>query len=141
MLECVAAFIIKDKKILLGKRSAERKFYPDFWDVFGGHLNAGETREEALRRELNEELGIVPTRWKFLLTVQELDEEKYGRIKYHIYLVTAFDGEPQNLQPEEHSFIRWFEFEQALDLPFPHPLYAELLEDFSKPDTRKNGLA
>ena len=52
MRECVAAFIVKDKKILLGKRSAERKFYPDIWDVFGGHLNPGETTEEALRREL-----------------------------------------------------------------------------------------
>ena len=141
MRECAAAFIVKNKKVLLGKRSTTREFYPDVWDVFGGHLNPGETTEEALRRELYEELGIVPARWEFLLTVQEPNEDKYGQIKYHIFLVTAFDGEPQNLQPEEHSFIRWFEFEQAVDLPFPHPLYAELIEDFSKPDTRKNGLA
>ena len=130
--ECATAFIVKDKKVLLGKRSAEREFYPDIWDAFGGHLKPGETCEEALRRELNEELGIVPIRWEFLLTVQEPNEYKYGQIKYHIYLVTAFGGEPYNLQPEEHSVIRWFEFEQALYLPFPHPLNAEIINNFRK---------
>ena len=127
MRECAAAFVVKNKKVLLGKRSAERKFYPDVWDVFGGHLNPGETTEEALRRELKEELGIVPTQWEFLLTVQEPSEEKHGQIKYHIYLVTAFDGEPQNLQPEEHSVIRWFGFDEAVSLPFAYPLYADLI--------------
>ena len=135
MRECAAAFIVKNKKVLLGKRSETREFYPDVWDIFGGHIKPGETREEALQRELNEELGIVPTRWEFLLTVQEPNEDKYGQIKYHIYLVTDYKGESHNLQPEEHSFIRWFEFEQAIDLPFPHPIYAELIEDFLKRNT------
>jgi 8-oxo-dGTP pyrophosphatase MutT (NUDIX family) len=132
MRECVAAFIIKEESILLGKRSATRAFYPDVWDVFGGHQNPGESREDALRRELFEELGITPTRWIFLLTADEPNPTENGRGQYHFYLVTAWEGAPQNLQPEEHAAVRWFKFERAVNLPFAHPLYAEFIKQFSK---------
>lgn len=128
MRECVAAFIVKDGKILFGRRSETRPFYPNIWDVFGGHVKEGESREDALRRELAEELGIVWTDSKFLLTVDEPNPEENGLRRYHFYLVSDFDGEPRNLQPEEHVLIEWFEFEQALRLPFAQPLYAELIE-------------
>ena len=132
MRECVAAFIIEKQFVLLGKRSAEREFYPDVWDVFGGHIEADETPEQTLRRELFEELGIVPTRWKFLLTVDEPRPEENGNGQYHFYLVTAYDGVPQNLQAEEHSVVEWFGFEKAMNLPFAHPLYAEILAQISQ---------
>lgn len=128
---CVAAFIVREDKVLLGRRSATRSFYPDVWDVFGGHQTQGESREDALRRELMEELGIIPTSWKFLLSVDEPNPAENGDGQYHFYLVTAFDGEPQNLQPGEHAFIEWFDFEQAVNLKFAHPLYAEMIAGFS----------
>ena len=126
--ECAAAFIVRQNKILLGKRSATRRFYPGVWDVFGGHRKAGETLEEALRRELSEELGIVVTQGRFLLTAEEPNAEKYGEIRYHIYLVTEWSGEPENLQPKEHEIVRWFDFDEALKLPFAHSLYAETIK-------------
>lgn len=132
MRECVAAFIVKEKKILLGKRSAEREFYPNIWDVFGGHLKPDESREDALRRELSEELRIVPTKWEFLLTADEPNPAENGNGQYHLYLVTAFDGTPQNLQREEHAIVKWFEFEEARNLPFAHPLYVKLIERISR---------
>ena len=132
MRECVAAFIVEGEKVLLGKRSSTRSFYPDVWDVFGGHQNPGERREDALRRELFEELGIVPTRWRFLLTVDEPNPAENGNGQYHFYLVKTWEGEPQNLQPEEHAIVRWFKFEQAINLPFAHPLYSEMIAQFLK---------
>jgi 8-oxo-dGTP diphosphatase len=63
MRECVAALIVKNQKILLGQRSAERSFYPGVWDVFGGHVEPQESYQQALLRELHEELGIIPTAW------------------------------------------------------------------------------
>ena len=132
MRECAAAFVVKDNLILLGKRNPRCEFYPDVWDVFGGHRKSDETIEDALRRELREELGIVPTQWKFLLTVDEPNQLKNGLIQYHIFLVTDYDGEPENLQPEEHEFVRWCSFEESLSLPFAHPLYAELIGKISE---------
>ena len=126
--ECAAALIVRRNKILLGMRSSSRRFYPGVWDVFGGHRKAGETIEEALRRELLEELGIIVTRWSFLLTAEDPNAAKYGEIHYHIYLVTEWSGEPENLQPEEHEIVRWFDFDEAIKLPFAHPLYAETIK-------------
>ena len=56
----VYAFIIDDNfNVLLQKRSANKKLWPNKWDVtIGGHVNAGEFGRQALIRECKEELGI-----------------------------------------------------------------------------------
>ena len=130
--ECAAAFVVKEGKVLLGRRSAARSFYPNVWDVFGGHLETDESPEDALRRELREELGIELTEWRFLLTINEPDAAANGAGIYHLYLVTGYKGAPRNLQTEEHFSVEWFGFEEALKLPFAHPLYAELIARFAK---------
>lgn len=50
------AIIIRDRKILLAKRAIDPK--KGFWDIPGGFINEGETPEEALTREVKEELGV-----------------------------------------------------------------------------------
>ena len=52
--------------ILLGKRNAQCAYYPDVWDVLGGHLEPGEAVEQALVRELREETGVTSTAWRSL---------------------------------------------------------------------------
>lgn len=128
MRECVAALIVKKEKVLLGKRSKNRKFYPSIWDVFGGHKNQSETNEETLKRELFEEFGIVVTDYKFLISIDEPNPSENGDGIYHFYLVTNWENEPQNLQTEEHEIVEWFEFEEAIKLPFAHPKYVELIK-------------
>lgn len=56
----VYAFIIdQNKNVLLQKRSANKKLWPNMWDVtVGGHVEAGEFGRQALIREVKEELGI-----------------------------------------------------------------------------------
>jgi len=53
---CVGAIILKDKKVLLGRRKNEP--YKGYWDVPGGFMEAKETPEEALKREMKEELSV-----------------------------------------------------------------------------------
>jgi 8-oxo-dGTP pyrophosphatase MutT (NUDIX family) len=69
----VGAVLIRDEDrrdasplVLLGRREAGRAFYPGVWDVLGGHLEPGETSEQALARELREEVGVTPTAWRYL---------------------------------------------------------------------------
>lgn len=48
-----------ENKILVPKRSSNRKIFPNCYDFsVGGHVNSGETYEQAAYRELEEELGI-----------------------------------------------------------------------------------
>lgn len=120
--EVVAALIIQSQKILLGQRSATRKYYPNVWDLFGGHMEPGEGAEQTLVRELEEELGIAPTQWTFLETIHKPSEQ----LTLHLYLVTQWIGTPVNRQPDEHSFINWFTLAEASQLSLADPSYPAL---------------
>ena len=134
--EVVVALIVRSKSILLGRRSAERAFYPDVWDMFGGHVEPGEERGQALVRELEEELGITPAGWTFLetLTVDlpATDASPPDLLIVHLYLVTDWTGTPVNMQLEEHSTIGWFSVEEAVQLELADPRYPALFEKYLK---------
>lgn len=108
--------------------------YPDVWDLFGGHVEPGEQHQHALVRELQEELGITPTRWTFLetqtLTLPTHQDEPSDSLTVHLYLVTAWTGTPVNRQPGEHSTIGWFSLAQATQLDLADPIYPMLFERY-----------
>ena len=137
--EIAAALITRAGLILLGKRSPTREFYPNVWDVFGGHVEPDEEHERTLIREVQEELDITLTRWTFLETITqplpigiEVDKPPDLLIA-HFYLVTAWTGTPVNRQPEEHSQIRWFSLEEATQLELADPSYPELFARYLDP--------
>src|SRR5574341_1458517 len=125
--EVVAALIIQSRKILLGQRSATRTFYPNVWDLFGGHVEPGGQYQQTLIRELQEELGITPTQWIYLETiVLSLPSSPNGssdQLTVHLYRVTDWAGTPINRQPDEHSAIGWFSLAEAAQLPLADPSY------------------
>ena len=55
----VAGLLVDADKVFLCHRSAGRRWYPNVWDLPGGHIEQTETPAEALVRELHEELGIL----------------------------------------------------------------------------------
>jgi 8-oxo-dGTP diphosphatase len=126
----VGALIIRADRILLGLRSPERAFYPNVWDVFGGHIEQGEQPDQTLIRELQEELGVTPTQWMTLKTIRtsipERDNNPPDELIVHLYRVTAWEGTPVNRQPEEHSTIRWFSYAEAVQLDLADPIYPQL---------------
>jgi 8-oxo-dGTP pyrophosphatase MutT (NUDIX family) len=109
--------------------------YPNVWDLIGGHCEEGEEPEQALCRELVEELNVVPTRFYPMECLDEPNSAQYGEYRYHTYLVLGWEGTPCNMQPEEHSEIRWFSLAEAEQLHFPHPKYLHLFKQIS---TRAN---
>jgi mutator protein MutT len=123
--DCVGALLVRDGQVLLGRRADDRQWLPGAWDLFGGHIEAGEDAQQALRRELQEELGVVALR---LRALGVLDDEAQGW-RLHVFAVDAWSGEPCNRQPEEHAQLCWMSLQEAAARLAPaHAGFAQLIE-------------
>lgn len=118
-------------QLLLCKRSPQRDFFPNVWDVVGGHCLGDEKPEAALVREMEEELGIRPTSYARLAVLHEVDEAEGPTAEYHVFLVTEWEGGEPACLGEEHTEVRWFTPERALALDLVHPGYRQLLREFT----------
>ena len=56
--------------------------FPNHWDFFGGHVEVGETPEQALVREVTEELGVKLPGWDFFRRYECLQGDAYPNTKY-----------------------------------------------------------
>ncbi len=108
---CVAGVMVRNGTVLLVHRSPSKQFYPDVWDLPGGHVNQGESLEEALRREAREELGIEVLELSWLGHVYDDVEPAV----VHLYTILSWRGEPVNAAPDEHTEVRWFSATELLD--------------------------
>ncbi len=115
-----------EPQLLLGKRAANRAFYPGVWDVPGGYCEPGETAEQTLVRELEEEIGVTPTAWQACGELREPVPESGELLTLRLYVVTAWTGTPANRLPAEHAEIAWFGVEDACQLKLAHPAYLAL---------------
>jgi 8-oxo-dGTP diphosphatase len=112
--------------MLLARRSTERPFYPSVWDVIGRHCQGDEAPSDALVREVKEEIGVTPGTFEEVAVLAEPQLTEHGEARYHIFLITAWEGGEPCLQNSEHSELRWFNLDRALALPLAHPAYSQL---------------
>jgi 8-oxo-dGTP diphosphatase len=97
----VGVLIDPENRFLLTSRP-EGKVYAGYWEFPGGKLEAGETVEQALRRELIEELGITIGTvhpWKV-----ELVDYEHARVRLHFCKVHAWSGE---FEMRERQAMAW----------------------------------
>ena len=106
MTEVVAALIWDQDKFMICQRPAH-KARGLLWEFVGGKVETGETKEQALIRECQEELAItLDVGGVFMDVVHE-----YPDLTVHLTLFNAFirEGIPQKL---EHVDIRWIKIEE-----------------------------
>jgi 8-oxo-dGTP diphosphatase len=88
MMKEIAAIILENDKreFLLYLRDNKPDIpFPDHWDLIGGHIEEGETPEEALIREVKEELDIDLKNYTFYKRYECLTGDAYENIKYIYY--------------------------------------------------------
>jgi len=120
-----AAIIEKDGYILIGKRK-RGKWHAGNWEFPGGTLEEGETHEQCLKRELQEELAITTEVGDFLCS-SEYSYAPDWTIKLLAYRTKVISG-VFNLN--DHDEIRWVK---------PTDLYNYLHEQVSRPILEKLG--
>lgn len=110
------AALVRDGLVLLVHRHPSRRWYPDCWDLVGGHVEEGELPHEAVRRECLEELGVgVHGPRPIPMSISD------ATLDLHAFLVTRWDGEPVNAAPDEHDDLRWFRPGDLAGLTLAHP--------------------
>ena len=104
-IEVVAAIIHKDGRIFATQRGYGD--WKDWWEFPGGKMEAGETPEEALKREIREELSTEIQLNKLFCTV-EWDYPKF-HLTMHCYLCSLLT---EALHLNEHEAARWLPKEE-----------------------------
>jgi len=102
MKRVVAALITRDGKLLVCQRTRHQTM-PLKWEFPGGKIEEGEQPRDALRRELDEELGIQATIGDELARIQH-EYPNGGMVELRFYIVREYNGELENRIFKD---IRW----------------------------------
>jgi len=131
-IEVVAAIILKGSTCLATQRGYGE--FEGLWEFPGGKIEQGETHKVALKREIQEELGIDITIGEFLCTT-EYDYPSF-HLRMHCYLCSLATD---NIELREHKSARWLTAE-TLDTVKWLPADKEVidkLKDVVMPDEPK----
>ena len=116
MAKAAGILLVHDGRVLLLKRAADAKDAPNTWGFPGGHVEEGESDEQAARREYGEELGGPEYAGK----LTRLGENSHGFVTF------GGTGYAEPSLNDEHSEWKWAAFD---DLPTPlHPAMSELVD-------------
>jgi 8-oxo-dGTP diphosphatase len=94
MKQVVAALFLKDNKLLICQRTRYQPL-PLKWEFPGGKIETGEQPHEALVREIDEELGVVPVVGPEVARIQHTYKNG-GTVNLRFYLVEKYSGELDN---------------------------------------------
>jgi len=109
MKRVVAGLIVQDGKLLVCQRTRHQTM-PLKWEFPGGKIEEGEQPRDALRRELDEELGIVATIGDELARIQH-EYPNHSMVELRFFVVRHYQGEIEN------RIFRDIQWAEPKDLP------------------------
>jgi 8-oxo-dGTP diphosphatase len=121
----VAAAVLFDRhgRVLIAERPPG-KHLAGCWEFPGGKMEPGETRTEALARELKEELGVEIEHPRPLLRLRHA--YPYGDVLLDVWVIRRYRGEPQGLDGQALRWCNRTELANAELLPADRPIIAAL---------------
>ena len=107
-IEVVAAVIFREGKVLCVQRAEHDKEYVSLkWEFPGGKVEVGESREETLVREIEEELVVEIHEIQFLMTVEHSYPDFH--LTMHAYTCTL---KAREVELREHIGLKWLAVEE-----------------------------
>ena len=113
-IKVVAGLIFQNDKLLICRRP-NFKDHPLKWEFPGGKIKNDETNEEALTREINEELSINIINCEELISYNFSYKNLNKRIFIYFYLVNNFSGKVLN---NFHKELKWIEIKDIREYDF-----------------------
>ncbi len=113
-LKVAMGVIMNDQSQVLIARRGAHQHLAGYWEFPGGKIEMGETPEDALQRELLEEVGIHIVAPQAMMTFQHTSDK--GPIEFHVFRVTAFTGQAQGC---EGQAIQWIPLANLPEYRFP----------------------
>lgn len=129
-IDVVGAVLIRDGRVLAAQRGGGGPL-SGFWEFPGGKIESGETPQEALQRELQEELLVDAIIGDHVETTAH--EYDFGIVTLATYYATLNDGEPQLT---EHTSVRWLEPSDLKSInwaPADVPAVERIMRDLASP--------
>jgi 8-oxo-dGTP diphosphatase len=108
-----AALIVRGGEVLIGQRRPDQPMAL-LWEFPGGKIEAGESAEQALARELDEELGIHATIGPRVTRVRH-NYRHGGAVDLQFFAVHDFEGE---IQSRIYHQVRWVKLEDLAGYDF-----------------------
>lgn len=125
MIKVVAGIIYKQNKFLIAKRNYQ-KSQGGLWEFPGGKVELGENNEEALKREIKEELNIEIEVIKHLTTcIHRYSDKTIELICYKAKIIT---GEIELLEHEDYKFITTKDFDKYEFAEADKKIFKKLIE-------------
>jgi 8-oxo-dGTP diphosphatase len=126
----VAGICFNYDKVLVAKRAENRSFFPGLWECGGGQVNSGENFEEAVLRQIKEELNVTAKIISVFKTYEILTNDEQKKIPGLIFICKFLQGEPKI--SEEHSELRWQSVDKLNELEFIPTLEDNIKEAYSR---------
>lgn len=114
IVNVAAGIVTNDKGLFLVALRHPHVELGGLWEFPGGKVELDERIEDALARELTEEIGIVVIHARLFLKIEHAYPHK--KILLHVYRVSHFQGEPKAMEGQE---LRWVTLKQLSLLHFP----------------------
>ena len=124
----VGGLIVKKNKILICQRSSDNE-HPLKWEFPGGKVKNQEEPQQALKRELNEELKITIEQPIYLCDYMFEYQELGKNVSLFFFLINEYSGEISN---SVHNQLKWIEIKQLSDYDFlegDHEIIKKILKN------------
>ena len=129
-IHIVAAVIFNpDKSQIFITKRPDDKHQGGFWEFPGGKVEPGETIEQAMIRELDEEIGIEVTEQNLFEHLEYDYPDKF--LKFDFITVTSFTGDPYGREGQQGQ---WVTIKQLSNYAFPEanvPILQRVIKEFS----------